>query len=298
MTGTSPKQTDSMQTETAGTSSRIDNVELADIVYGAAVGDAVGVPYEGFSRHTFFCTGMDGYGAHMQPAGTFSDDTSMMLALCDSIRACEGAIDTADMRERFRAWLNQGAYTCSPSAFGVGRTTAIALDQGFGLSDVHSNGNGSLMRTLPLALTNATDSEIAAVSAITHAHPLSEEACVVAVRIARDLIKGKSLEEALSTLTCKNEELSRVAHILEYSQDDISSSGYVVSTLEAALWCLGVTSSYEECVLEAVNLGGDSDTTACVAGAFAGIVYGKRAIPAEWLDDLRGKGVIESCLFA
>ena len=277
---------------------RTERVKLSDIVYGAAVGDAVGVPYEGFGRDMFVCTGMDGYGNHNQPAGTFSDDTSMTLALCDSIRACEGSINIDDMRERFRAWLNRGEYTSAPTAFGIGRTTMIALDQGFGLSNERSNGNGSLMRTLPLALTAATDAQIRAVSAITHAHPLSEEACVLAVAIARVLIEGRSLEEALSTLSVHNAELSRVPYILDYSRDDISSSAFVVSTLEAALWCLGRSSSFEECVLEAVNLGGDSDTTACVAGAYAGILYGKEGIPLEWLEDLRGKDIIERCLFA
>ena len=287
-------------TSTSGDEIRtqLEHVSLADIVYGAAVGDAVGVPYEGFGRDMFFCSGMDGYGSHNQPAGTFSDDTSMMLALCDSIRANDGAIVVDDMRERFRAWLNFGEYTSAPGAFGIGRTTAIALDQGFGMTDERSNGNGSLMRTLPLALTAATDDDVRAVSAITHAHPISEEACVVAVGIARDLVAGKTLDEALAAVSTPQEELSRVPYILDYSRDDISSSAYVVSTLEAALWCLGRTSSFEECVLEAVNLGGDSDTTACVAGAFAGIIYGKDAIPAEWLEDLRGKDIIARCLFA
>ena len=277
--------------------SHLDHVTLADIVYGAAVGDALGVPYEGFGRDMFTCRGMDGYGSHNQPAGTFSDDTSMMLALCDSIREKGGAIGLDDMREKFRAWLNRGAYTPAPAAFGIGRTTMVSLDQGFGLSDEHSNGNGSLMRTLPLALSHATDAEVRAVSAITHAHPLSQESCIIAVRIARDLIAGKTLDEALSTCNPAFEDLSRIPFILDYSRDDISSSAYVVSTLEAALWCLGTTSSYEECVLEAVNLGGDTDTVACVAGAFAGIVYGKDAIPEEWLDDLRGKDLIDACLF-
>lgn len=120
---------------------------LRDCVYGQAVGDALGVPYEFRARGTFECTGMAGHGSHNQPAGTWSDDTSMALATCDSIRT-------------------------------TGRV------------DERGNGNGSLMRILPLAFTGATDDEVRAVSAITHAHATSCEACVRMVRVARKLIAG------------------------------------------------------------------------------------------------------------
>jgi len=169
---------------------------LRAIVYGAAVGDALGVPYECMERGAFACEGMVGGGVHGMPAGTFSDDTSLLLATCDSIRAC-GGIYVDDMRSRFSAWLYEGAYTADGRAFGVGSATAAALRQGFGCDGERSNGNGSLMRIAPLALTDAIDDEVRAVSAITHAHPISTESCVFFVRVLRDVLKGEGLEGAI-----------------------------------------------------------------------------------------------------
>lgn len=260
---------------------------LRDCVYGLAVGDALGVPFEGQARGTFTCTGMVGGGAHGKTAGTFSDDTSLALALCDSIRAC-GCIDCADMLGRFRAWLLAGAYTVD-STFGVGATTRRALEQGEGQAGESACGNGSLMRTAPLAFATATDGEVRAVSAITHAHPTCTQACVDAVRFARELAAGVPVREAAAAIG--------QAGTLRLPREEVRSGAYVLHTLQAAIWCLATTESYAECVLTAVELGGDTDTTAAVAGAFAGIVYGKRAIPHAWLDALSGKNLIERCLF-
>ena len=150
---------------------------LRDAVYGAAVGDALGVPYEFQGRGSFDCTGMASGGAHGRPAGTFSDDTSMMLATCDSIRE-RIHVDTRDMRRRFEAWMRDGAYTADGIVFDVGNTVATALSEGRGCEGERSNGNGSLMRIAPLAYTAADDDEVRAVSAITHAHRISTESCV------------------------------------------------------------------------------------------------------------------------
>ena len=169
-------------------------------------------------------------------------------------------------------WYREGAYTVD-GLFDVGNATREALERGHGLAGERDNGNGSLMRTVPLAFTDAADDEVRAVSAITHAHPTSTEACVAMVHIARDLIVGAS------------------------PADVVRSTGFVRHTFDAALWCLANTSSYAECALAAVNLGDDTDTTAAVAGALAGIVYGIEGIPSEWLDKLRGKDLIESYLF-
>lgn len=268
---------------------------LRAIVYGAAVGDALGVPYECMERGTFKCEGMVSGGAHGMPAGTFSDDTSLLLATCDSIGAC-GGIDVDDMRSRFRAWLCEGTYTADGRAFGVGNATATALLQGFGCDGELSNGNGSLMRIAPLALTDATDDEIRAVSAITHAHPISTEACVFFVRVLRDVLEGEGLEDAIGRSIPADDRFAFLDGIQKLPRDEIRSTGYVLDTLGAALWCACNTGSYEECVTEAVNLGDDSDTTACVAGALAAVLYGYDSIPRPWPDQLRGKEVIERCL--
>ncbi len=270
---------------------------LKDAIYGAAVGDALGVPYEFLDGGTFTCGGMATGGVHSQPAGTWSDDTSMMLATCDSIRAKHGKIDTRDMLERFRDWAYKGNYTPHGFCFDIGNTTSRALDTGKGGKDEWDNGNGSLMRILPLAFTNATDDEIAAVSAITHAHSVSCEACIMYVHIARALREGMPAAQAVASCVGTQPPFERLAHIAEVPEDEIKSGGYVVETLEASLWCLLNTENYADCVVRAVNFGHDSDTTACVAGGLAGIVYGYDAIPSEWIDILCSKDIIDACLF-
>ncbi len=258
---------------------------LRDCILGQSVADALGVPYEFRARGTFTCTDMVGFGSHHQPAGTWSDDTSMALCICDSVREL-GRIDTEDIRQRFVRWYRDGAYTVD-GLFDIGGACARALDQGHGCAGEWDNGNGSLMRTVPLAFTDATDDEVRAVSAITHAHATSTELCVALVRIARELVRGAAPCDAVPD----------AAALAARPQAEIRSGGFVRDTYEAALWCLLTTSTYEDCVLTAVNLGDDTDTTAAVAGALAGIVYEAEAIPARWLSALRGRDVIEACLF-
>lgn len=266
-----------------------DNAKLKAAIYGLAVGDALGVPVEFRERGTFSITTMTGYGTYSQPAGTWSDDTSMTLATCDSIRAL-GRVDADDILQRFRKWLYEGEYAIDGKVFDVGGTTARALRSGKGESSEYSNGNGSLMRILPLAFTNADDNAIAQVSAITHAHSLSKNICIEYVNLARDLICGKDFSAALS-------RISRAAGISAKRESEIPSSGYVADTFQAALWCISTTSCYKDAVLKAVNLGEDTDTTAAVTGGLAGIIYGMDAIPQEWLDTLRGRDIIERCVF-
>ncbi|MDO4539091.1 MAG: ADP-ribosylglycohydrolase family protein, partial [Coriobacteriales bacterium] len=153
------------------------NLKLRDAVYGAAVGDALGVPFEFKARGSFVCEDMIGFGTHGRPAGTWSDDSAMLLACCDSLRVC-GRVDVDDMRARFCAWFNDGAYTPDGVVFDYGGTTAGALRSGVGKSGERDNGNGSLMRIAPMAFVDASDEEIRAVSAITHAHELSCGICV------------------------------------------------------------------------------------------------------------------------
>ena len=291
---------------------------LRDAMYGEAIGDALGVPYEFNARDTFTCTGMawrpsnghndadDGVGTWHQPVGTWSDDTGMALATCDSLRKL-GRVDTDDMHRAFIRWRDSIDYNAD-TRFDIGRTTAEALEQGQGLSDERDNGNGSLMRIIPLAFTDASDDEIRAVSAITHAHRMSCEACVTYVRYARLLRDGASPLEALhdervahglrgvASSTTAGIPVDDLTIIPELDRIDVASSGFVIDTLVAAIWCLTDTTGYSDCVLEAVNLGEDTDTTAAVAGGLAGIVYGMDAIPDEWLRLLRGKDVIDRCI--
>lgn len=259
----------------------LPTARLGDAVYGLAVGDALGVPYEFKPRGTFMCDGMAGYGTHGQPAGTWSDDTSMTLATCDSIREL-GRVDAADIRRRFERWLHGGEYTPDGAVFDCGITTSSAIESGRGRSGERDNGNGSLMRMAPLAFTGATDNEVRAVSAITHAHDLSCSICVEYVHALRALAGGASAADVAG------EWKGRPAP---------PSGGFVRHTYDASLWCLANTGSYRDCVLAAVNLGSDTDTTAAVAGALAGTLYGYDAIPDEWLETLRAKDIIDDCLF-
>ncbi len=259
--------------------------KLADAVWGAAVGDALGVPYEFKNRDSFECKGMVGHGTHNQPAGTWSDDTALMLATCDSIRVV-GRVDTGDLLARFRRWYNDGEYAPDGVVFDVGIATSQALQTGKGLDGEWDNGNGSLMRIAPLAFCGASDEEVRAASAVTHAHKTSTEACVEFVHLLRDAVADpEGTRERLRS------ELKGVP------RDEVSSGGYVLDTLHAAKWCFANTDNYRDCVLAAVNLGRDTDTTACVAGALAGAAYGIDAIPQEWLEAMRGREVLEATLF-
>lgn len=272
---------------------------LRDAVYGVAVGDALGVPVEFRARDSYRIEGMVGDGTYEKPAGTFSDDTSLTLATANSIRIC-GGIDTDDMRERYRAWLEDGAYVVDGDVFDVGRTTASALRAGHGLDGERDNGNGSLMRAVPLAFVDGiTDAQIEAVSAITHAHTIAKRACVIYVRLAQRLLAGASVAEVIGAIGERGcaKPFERLPNIASFSRDEISSTGYVVDTLEAALWCLATTDTFEDAVLAAVNLGEDTDTVGAVTGGLAGIVYGYDAIPGAWVGALRGRGIMEACLF-
>lgn len=271
---------------------------LKSIVYGAAVGDALGVPYEFQRRDTFICKGMTSGGAHQMPKGTFSDDTSMLLATCDSIREC-GRIDIDDMRERFRKWLYEGAYTADGKVFDVGNATATALSEGRGQTHERSNGNGSLMRIAPLACTGATDDEVRAVSAITHAHPISMEACALFVHMLRAALEDGAygIAQAIEDHMPDDSRFRFLADVVTWPRENVKSTGYVLDTLGAALWCAWNTDNYADCVLAAVNLGDDADTTACVAGALAGAMYGYNSIYKSWIKQLRGKDVIDRSIF-
>ncbi|MBP3885768.1 MAG: ADP-ribosylglycohydrolase family protein [Olsenella sp.] len=228
---------------------------------------------------------MTGFGTHHQEPGTWSDDTSLTLAACDSIRR-SGRFDAADTLAAFRSWLNDGAYSPDGVAFDVGNTCRAAITRGVGGSGEWDNGNGSLMRIAPMALLDCTDAEVRESSAITHAHEVSCNACVEFVGLVRE-----ALADPAATLDAlRTSEGGR-------PREEIGSSGFVLHTLGAARWCVGTSATYAEAVLKAVNLGEDTDTTAAVTGALAAAIWGASAIPAEWLGALRARDLIESCLF-
>lgn len=277
---------------------------LKDAVYGFAVGDALGVPFEFKKRGSFHCTDMVGYGTWNQKAGTWSDDTSMLLATCDSLKKHNAVIHVDDMMGKFEQWYSRADYTAHCERFDIGNTTAAAIEQyrlgttplKCGQTDIFSNGNGSLMRILPLAFIPCEENDLRDVSSLTHAHFLSIEACVIYINIAKQLKQGESLQFILSRGTWL-EPFENMGKLAQLSESDIISSGYVVHTLEAALWCVCTTNNYRDCVLKAVNLGDDTDTIAAIAGGLAGIIYGYEQIPSDWVEKLANKELIDECLF-
>lgn len=265
-----------------------DRGAMRSCVYGLAVGDALGVPYEFCGRGTFECTGMAGGGAHGQPAGTWSDDTSMALCICSSVKRL-ARVDVGDIAGRFDRWLGHGDFTCDGYAFDVGTVCRKAISTGVPGKSYGECGNGSLMRTAPLALLDPiTPRDIREVSAITHAHPVAEWSCVALCDMLRTVRDAGTQAKA--------DIRNRYGYIASRPVGAVESDGYCGHTLEAALWCFLNTGSYADCVLAAVNLGGDADTTAAVAGALAGVYYGFVAIPPKWVGQLRGKAVIDQCI--
>jgi len=262
------------------------NNDLKTAVYGFIVGDALGVPYEFLERHSFCCTTMQ--------KGIWSDDSSMVLATCDSIRKLN-LISPVDIRNNFLKWYVNDEYTPENYAFGIGKTTKTALLTGVSQKEITDNGNGALMRILPLAFLEASKDEIIEVASITHGNEISNAAVLIYINVLRNIKK-----ESLSSILAEGSfsyPFTRLKNLDILTESDIKSTGYVVDTLEACLWCVLKTSSYKEAVLKAVNLGGDTDTIAALTGGIASLIYGFDSIPKEWIELIKNKKLIEKCLF-
>lgn len=284
-------------------------------IFGLVVADALGVPVEFESRKKLQKNPVDkmlGYGSHNVPKGTWSDDTSMVLCTLNSI-AQKGKIDLVDNVLEFSKWTENGYMTPHGEVFDIGITTLTSLRNYWKSKNVYTcggksdydNGNGSLMRIIPVSLYNHFKNlskkesirNVHEVSALTHAHERSLIACGIYDFIVSELIKSPEKSSVISALKKAEKYYSDYKEIKHYKRifDEkfidtdsslIKSSGYVVDTLEAAIWCLLNTDSYKDCVLKAVNLGEDTDTVAAVAGGLAGILYGYDSIPKEWINTL------------
>lgn len=289
------------------------------VMIGHAVGDALGVPVEFRSREYLDehpVTGMTGYGTYPVPAGAWSDDTSMSLCALKSLARDKNVIYFKDIMRNFRKWYDNGEFTPTGETFDCGNTCSEAIMLGHGLDGEYFNGNGSLMRIHPftLFLINSKVNKmslthlqtIGTASALTHAHTRSTAACFIYSVILWELLEKQNKECIADALSGVRKfiagfrecgELKRFNRLFDgiekLDRSEIMSGGYVVHTLEAAVWCLLTTDSYRECVLKAVNLGDDTDTTAAVAGALAGALYGYGAIPEEWRNTLLKREYIE-----
>lgn len=300
------------------------NEKCKNALYASIVGDALGVPVESSTRQELtLCAvkNMLGYGRYDQPEGTWSDDSSMILCTMDSL--CSG-YNIEDMGNTFCSWLFEGKWTAHGYTFDSGITTVTALENlhshtksvyESGCDTEDDNGNGSLMRMLPAALYFAKEDtktfleRIHEISAITHAHPRSKIGCGIYALFIRSLLSNEDKTVAYQTVTDEarqyysadsifKNELSHYNRILSHEllsleRNDIYSSGYVVHTLEAAIWCFMHHDTTKDILLEAVNLGLDTDTTGTVAGGLAGLQYGLSDIPENWINTLVKKDTID-----
>lgn len=296
-------------------------LKIKSVMIGHAVGDALGVPVEFCSRNeldTGPVDDMEGFGTYPYPAGCWSDDTSMSLAALDSLS--KGDVDWDEIMLNFRKWLEEDAYTPTGECFDSGRTCVKAILSYFaygnsvqtcGQTGEHSNGNGSLMRIHPFVLFTEYGEYLGnwldiihQASALTHAHERSVIACGIYAILLRQLLTAPNKQSIQVALDIAKEKYSKYTEFGHYQRifesdftqtrrSEIKSTGYVVDTLEAAVWCLLTTDTYSECVLKAVNLGDDTDTVAAIAGGLAGALYGYESIPEEWRNTLVRRDYIE-----
>jgi ADP-ribosylglycohydrolase len=297
--------------------------KILDGLFGLCVGDALGVPVEFMLREELkrnSVKDMMGYGIHNQPLGTWSDDSALAFCLAESL--CNG-FDIQDIANRFIRFLYEGYWTPYGTVFDIGRTTHVAisrLKKGIkplkaGPNNELSNGNGSLMRILPLVfyidkMDKPQQFKIThQISRLTHGHLRSQMACGVYIQYAISLLKQgvpkaayETMQNVVLTYYSQKPYSRELQHFVRILQSDISelpeasirSTGYVVDTLEAGLWSFLNNNSYVGTVLTAVNLGGDTDTTGAVAGGLAGIYYGYENIPENWVNSIaRKQDIIE-----
>lgn len=291
------QQCEAMDPELPSTTAESIRDRAIGAFLGLAVGDAVGTTLEFKSRDAQRVEDMVGGGPFSLAAGEWTDDTTMALALAESLADC-GALDCRDLMDRFVRWMRKGEYSCTGHCFDIGNTTRAALtryertgDPLAGSTDPHSAGNGSLMRLSPVALRYwddraLLDATAAEQSRTTHGAETAVDACRGFAALLADAISGRSKADLLAPRPFDGSpEISRIlaGSWRGKRREEISSSGYVASTMEAALWSVARTSDFRGAVLLAANLADDADTVAAVTGQLAGALYGLGGIPDDWL---------------
>ncbi|WP_271814559.1 ADP-ribosylglycohydrolase family protein [Clostridium beijerinckii] len=293
-------------------------------LFGFCVGDALGVPVE-FStrdeRKRDPIKEMRAYGTYHQPFGTWSDDTSLTLCLVESIN---NDYSVQRVAENFIKYYRCGYLTPYGEVFDIGNSTRDAIDRMIhGINPVEcggkteqDNSNGSLMRVLPLAyyvkgmLPIKRIEIVEEVSSLTHSHKRSKFACIFYIELVINLLNGNKKDDAYKKtiefvkkycIESYSQEIDNYRRILDGTiatcdEEQINSSGYVIDTLEAALWSFLKTDSYNEAVLKVLNLGGDTDTIAAIVGGVAGTYYGFQTIPDNWVQNLARKEEIYEML--
>ena len=296
-------------------------------ILGAAVGDAMGVPYEFLSRSEVrkvyrpeMCGNdvepiIDSRWGRLIPAGCWSDDTSMLIASMDAIAKDGGQINTVNIMDAFLAWWRKEQYCSWEAPFGLGGNISKAFERydrgndpdrcgGTGYMD---NGNGALMRILPFSLLailrdydwDETVRLVSRGSALTHAHEISRLGCCIFTEFLRGCILEHSKEVAIEHIrsldysrfftSMAQEEYGMILtkDVSVWDESMLRETGYVADTLQTALFSIMKTNSFEDAISTAICLGYDTDTNACVTGQLAVALYGLDSIPTGWLDKLR-----------
>ena len=281
---------------------------LAGGVWGHLVGDAMGVPYEFLARKAVGKVVWGKTGTHQQEAGTWSDDGGLMLALLDSLLS-EG-FSLRDQGRKALAWWQGDDYKVG-ELFDIGNTTVDALrrlkegaqPEWAGGGREEDNGNGALMRILPVALVgrNKSADEVAGeamkAATLTHRHPKAQVTCALYALVAHNLLAGEEKTEALEEAQRSMERLT--SGVYQQALEDLNAyserkgSGYVLDSFWSAWEAFLGASSYAKCIESAIKYGNDTDTTACVAGGLGGIYWGVQGIPEAWRRGMRGKEIVE-----
>ena len=286
-------------------------------IIGFVVGDAMGVPLEFCMREKLMqkpTTEMLGYGSHNVPKGAWSDDSSMTLATVDAIIKDNG-VNFNTIANNFLEWVKNAKYTSTDRVFDIGRTCLRAIGRYENKKDVAEkcggtsemdNGNGSLMRMLPLVYycyaKEMNEKEIYKlvknVSSITHRHEISIMGCFIYVMYGIALLKNKNLTQAYRTVKkikyntyFTDKTINRYYRLLrkninKYSLDEIKSTGFIIDTLEATIWVLLNTKTFNQAIIGAINLGNDTDTVGACVGGIAGLYYGLENINKTWQSEL------------
>lgn len=301
-----------------------------DILFGIAIGDALGVPYEFSSREQMRkspATDIVGYKTHNQPPGTWSDDSSLTFCLAEVLTE---NYSLHSLARKFINWKKNAYWTARDKVFDIGITTSRSItklekilkndaDEDLDLlkyeASEYDNGNGSLMRILPLLLyiKNKNISEQFEIiwknSALTHGHIRSAMSCLIYLKFAEFLTKGisklesyqktrieiKTFWDEMNFSETEKTHFTRVIQndISKYKEKSILSGGYVIESLEASLWCFLKTDTYESSILKAINFGHDTDTTAAITGGLSGIFYTYNKMPEYWIASLAKMEKIE-----
>jgi len=273
---------------------------------GAALGDALGMPLEFGPAQPLTALVREMHSGRL-PAGSFTDDTEMALALAESLLAFT-PLNPQDLADRFVDWLGHNPPDVGNQTYHILNRMRQGLDwEAASLESFqrnpNSSGNGSVMRCWPVALARCTqpqqliaDSRLQ--SRVTHPAQDCQDACALVNWMIRELAFGASpeqaLDSALGAVSVSAQALEMLRRAPQQPCAELKNSGWVLHTLESAVWGLMTTHSFEEAVVQVANLGEDADTAAAVTGALAGAAYGLDAIPPRWRKALRGEWPLDS----